>query len=143
MNRFQVRGWLLYFLFFFSGAAGLGYQIAWIRMFSTSLGHEMPAVLAVVAAFMGGMALGAWSLDKPISRSGHPGRWYAFLEILIGLWALVSTLLIPLANESALQAIGVEPSALRHWGIAFALPFMTILPATAAMGRFTPTPLSH
>jgi len=138
MNRFQVRGWLLYFLFFFSGAAGLGYQIAWIRMFSTSLGHEMPAVLAVVAAFMGGMALGAWSLDKPISRSGHPGRWYAFLEILIGLWALVSTLLIPLANESALQAIGVEPSALRHWGIAFALPFMTILPATAAMGATLP-----
>src|SRR5438552_16276876 len=106
MSSFPLRSRILYDHFSYSGPDGLGYQIAWIRMFSTGLGHEIPAVLAVVAAFMGGMALGAWSLDKPISRSAHPGRWYALLEILIGLWAFASTLLIPLANESALQAIG-------------------------------------
>src|SRR5689334_8687322 len=136
MNRSRL--WTFYLLFFFSGAAGLGYQMAWLRMFSTGLGHEMPAALAVVGAFMGGMALGSWSLDRPISRSAHPGRWYAFLEILIGSWAFLSTLLIPVANETALQAIGVEPSALRHWSIAFALPLLTILPATAAMGATLP-----
>jgi len=138
MSCSRVRGRILYVLFFFSGAACLGYQMAWLRMFSTGLGHEMPAALAVVGAFMGGMALGSWSLDNAISRSARPGRWYAFLEILIGLWAFVSTLLIPVANETALQAIGVEPSALRHWSIAFALPLLTILPATAAMGATLP-----
>ena len=53
--------------------------MAWLSMFATGLGHEMPAVLAVTCAVMGGMGLGAWTLDKTISRSERPGRWYAAL----------------------------------------------------------------
>jgi len=34
--------------------------------------------------------------------------------------------------------IGLEPSALRHWTVAFALPFLALLPATAAMGATLP-----
>ena len=129
---------LLYPVFFFSGAAGLGYQIAWLRMFATGFGHELPATLAVVCAFMGGLGLGAWALDKAISRSEHPGRCYAMLEVTIGLWAFLSTIEIPLLNRAALQLLGVEPSALRHWTISFALPLLAILPATAAMGATLP-----
>src|SRR5262249_4717697 len=39
---------LFYALFFFSGCAGLGYQMIWSKMFATGLGHEMPAALAIV-----------------------------------------------------------------------------------------------
>ena len=46
------------------------------------------AVLAVVAAFFSGLALGAYVLDRPISRSQIPGRWYAALELAIGAWSL-------------------------------------------------------
>ncbi len=137
MNRSRLKRIPL-LIFFASGAAGLGYQIAWLKMFATGIGHEMPAALAVVCAFMGGMGLGAWTLDKPICRSQRPGYWYAMLEILIGLWAFLSPLLIPLVNQGALQAIGLDPSPLRHWAIAFALPFLAILPATAAMGATFP-----
>jgi spermidine synthase len=138
MTRTRWQPALLYLLFFFSGSAGLGYQIVWSKMFATGLGHEMPAVLAVVSAFMGGMALGAWSLDGVLARSRWPGRWYGWLEILIGLCGLLSAVLIPLANQAALRLIGLEPSPLRHWLIAFVLPCLALLPATAAMGATLP-----
>jgi spermidine synthase len=129
---------LLYLLFFFSGIAGLGYQMAWAKMFATGLGHEIPAVLAIVAAFMGGMALGAWALDSLISRSKRPGHWYGYLELIIGGWGLLSTILIPLANSAALQWIGIDPSTTRHWTVAFLIPLLVLLPATAAMGATLP-----
>ena len=55
---------LLYLILFFSGFAGLGYELVWTRMLAVGLGHEIPAVLAVVAAFFCGLALGAWVLDR-------------------------------------------------------------------------------
>src|SRR5213594_4121864 len=115
---------LLYLLFFFSGSAGLGYQ--------------MPAVLAVLCAFMGGMALGAWRLDSLVARSRSPGYWYGYLEILVGAWGFLSAALIPVVNQAALPLIGLEPSPLRHWLIAFILPSLALLPATAAMGATLP-----
>ena len=107
-------------------------------MLAVGLGHEFVSVLAVVASFFSGLALGAWTLDGRISRSRYPGRWYAGLEAVIGLWALALILLIPAANGLAAHVIGVEPSAVRHWGVAFLLPFLLLLPATAAMGATLP-----
>ena len=138
MTRPRLMFPLVCALFFFSGSAGLGYQMVWSRMFATGLGHEMPSVLAVVFAFMGGMALGAGTLDGRISRSRRPWLWYGWLEMLIGLWGLVSSALIPIANLSAPHLIGLQPSPLRHWVVAFALPFLALLPATAAMGATLP-----
>jgi Spermidine synthase len=128
----------LHIFLFLSGAAGLGYQMVWTRMLAVGLGHEIVAVLAVVAAFFAGVAVGAWVLDGRISRSLRPGRWYAGLEATIGLWSLALTILIPIANEHAATLIGVEPTPARHWGIAFLLPFLLLLPATAAMGATLP-----
>jgi len=120
--------------FVLSGAAGLGYQIAWTRLFAPGLGHEIPSLLAVVGAFFGGFALGAWLLDRPINRSAHPQRWYAALEALIGLWAIASAGLIPLLNARVASWTGPEPTPLHQWGIAFIIPALALLPATAAMG---------
>lgn len=138
MRRPSQLSFLFHALFFLSGGAGLGYQIVWTKMFATGLGHEFPALLAIVCGFMGGMGLGAWSLDKAIAQSPRPGRWYGLLEILIGGWGLLSAALIPFINESASHIIGLEPSAARHWTVAFFLPFIAILPATAAMGATLP-----
>ena len=137
MNRRLQLG-SLHLLLFLSGFAGLGYEVVWTRMLAVGLGHEIVALLAVVAAFFSGLALGAWTLDGRISRSPYPGRWYAALEAVIGLWSLALIVLIPAANELAAHLIGVEPTALRHWGVAFLLPFLLLLPATAAMGATLP-----
>ncbi len=110
----------------------------WSRVFATGLGHETPSMLAIVCAFMFGMALGAWMLDKRIDRSPRPGRWYAVLELTIGVWAFASAALIPTVNEVTLKLIGVDPSPLRHWLVVFALPALALLPATAAMGAAFP-----
>jgi len=129
---------LLYPLFVLSGAAGLGYQMVWVRMFAAGLGHEAPAMFAVTTAFLGGLAVGAWLLDRPINRGANPSRWYGGIEIAIGVFGLLSALLIPLVNDLALALTGAEPAAFRQWFVVFALPFLTLLPATAAMGATLP-----
>lgn len=132
------RAALYHFIFFLSGIAGLGYELVWARMLSIGLGHEMPAVLAVVAAFFGGTALGAWLLDGVVSRTPRPARWYAALEAVIGAWGVVLLLLLPWCNRVAVQLIGIEPSPSRQWMVAFFLPLIALLPATMAMGATLP-----
>jgi len=128
----------VYLIFLVSGVAGLGYQMAFVRMFAVGLGHEMPAVLAVVGAFFGGLALGAWALDKPIARSARPGRWYVGLEVVVGLWGLGCVWLVGPANELALALMGEQPGFVRQWGVSLGVPLVVLLPATAAMGATLP-----
>ena len=130
-------GWF-YGIFFLSGVSGLGYQMVWTKMFALGLGHEMPSVLAVVAAFFGGLALGAWALDKRVSSSSRPGYWYVGLELVIGVWGFLSVELIPWCNELGFGLMGVSPGPVRHWGVAFVLPFVALGPATVAMGATLP-----
>lgn len=121
-----------------SGFAGLVYQIVWTQQLGVWLGHEIVSVLAVVAAFFGGLALGAWRCGAWIARSTRPGRGYALLELSIALWALLLIPLMPVLGGALTLAIGPEPGALRHWLIAFAGPLLILLPATAAMGATLP-----
>ncbi|TSA07028.1 MAG: spermidine synthase [Deltaproteobacteria bacterium] len=138
MSRQYFQRVSLYVLIFLSGLAGLGYEMVWSRMLTTGLGHEITAVLAVVAAFFCGMALGAWSLDKRVSSSRTPGRWYAGLELVVGVWAVALVFLIPWSSGFAAKLTGPEPSPLIHWTVAFVLPFFLLLPATYAMGGTLP-----
>ena len=121
-----------------SGFAGLGYQVVWTQQHALWLGHEAAAVLAVVSAFFGGLAVGAGLLAARILRSPHPARWYAGCELLIALWSGVLALgLAPLSGS--LQAlIGASPSPAWQWTVAFAVTFVALLPATAAMGATLP-----
>jgi spermidine synthase len=125
-------------LLFLSGAAALGYQLVWSRVFSTGLGHEAPAMLAVICAFMAGMGGGAWLLDRRIAASARPLSWYAVLEIVIGVWAALSVALLPRANTLAVRLTGVDPAWSQQWLVAFAIPLFVLLPATFAMGATFP-----
>ena len=71
----MIRNGFPFALMFLSGFAGLGYEIVWTRMLSATLGHEIIAVLAVVSAFFSGLALGSWTLDRPLSVAKKPRRW--------------------------------------------------------------------
>ncbi|MCU0254961.1 MAG: fused MFS/spermidine synthase, partial [Acidobacteria bacterium] len=123
---------------FFSGFAGLGYEMLWTRMLSTALGHEISAVLAVVAAFFCGCALGSWALDGPVRRSLDPVRWYAWIEVVIGVWSVALSALLPLVVATAAGVIGAEPGALRQWAASFGISFLALAPATIAMGATLP-----
>jgi spermidine synthase len=121
-----------------SGFAALGYQIVWTQQGALWLGQEIAAVLAVVGAFFGGLALGAWALGARIERSAQPARWYAACEAVIGLWGLVLIALPTLAMPWLLALTGAQPGAWRQWSVAFAGTFVLLLPATLAMGATLP-----
>ena len=121
-----------------SGFAGLGYQIVWTQQSTLWLGHESAAVLAVVTAFFGGLALGAFALGARIARSARPARWYAACEALIGVWCLVLAALLGPVSEALLRLTGAQPALVWQWCVAFFGTFIVLLPATAAMGATLP-----
>jgi spermidine synthase len=121
-----------------SGFAALGYQIVWLQQSALWLGHDAAAVLAVVAAFFGGVALGALLLGPPIDRSAQPARWYAGCEAVIGLWGLVLVYFMAPANDWLQHLTGAQPAPAWQWAVTFCGTFLLLLPATAAMGATLP-----
>jgi len=121
-----------------SGAAGLGYQIVWTQQCALWLGHEAAAVLAVVTAFFGGLAVGAFAFGPRIERSLRPVRWYAGCELIIASWSLLLALSMSPFSAWMLTITGVQPSPLWQWAVAFCGTFFLLLPATAAMGATLP-----
>ncbi len=74
---------------FVSGAAGLMYQLVWMRSFSLVIGSAHTAVAAVLAAYMGGLAIGGLLGARWASRLASPLRAFAGLEGAVALFALV------------------------------------------------------
>jgi len=77
-----------------SGAAALVYQVVWNRELLIVFGSTTSAVAAVVAAFMGGMALGSAALARYGGAVRRPARLYAGLELAIALYALAFPFLL-------------------------------------------------
>lgn len=133
-RRHHLSLWLM----LASGFAGLGYQVVWTQQCALWLGHESASVLAVVAAFFGGLALGALWLGPRIERSDRPVRWYAACEAGIALWGLALLMLMSPVSDWLLVRIGAQPSPLWQWTMAFIGTFLLLLPATVAMGATLP-----
>ena len=104
---------LLYFIIFLSGFAGLGYEMVWTRMLSI----EIVAVLAVIAAFFCGLALGVLMLDRLVSSSPMPGKWYALLELIIGVWSLALVIIIPWGNKYVYRSPSTADSELYKYDL--------------------------
>ncbi|HWM69540.1 MAG TPA: fused MFS/spermidine synthase [Steroidobacteraceae bacterium] len=121
-----------------SGFAGLGYQIVWTQQSALWLGHESTALLAVITAFFGGMAVGAWVLGPRIERTTRPVQWYAGCEAAIACWSLLLAFAMSPWSVSLLRIIGAAPSPLWQWTLTFCGTFALLLPATAAMGATLP-----
>jgi len=134
----DIRQRLALALMVASGFAALGLQIVWTQQSALWLGHESAAVLAVVAAFFGGLALGALGLGPRIDRSSRPARWYAGCEAVIALWSLTLAFLLPPVTSWLRDFGGAQPSPVSHWSVAFCGTFLLLLPATVAMGATLP-----
>jgi spermidine synthase len=74
-------------LFLVSGATGLIYEVVWMRCLGTVFGNTVLAASTVLTAFMLGLALGGWRLGRLADRIPQPLRWYAYLELGIGVYA--------------------------------------------------------
>lgn len=73
---------------FLSGLLSLVYQIVWSRLLYPVFGMNLPAITAVIAAFMGGLGLGAHLFGRLVDRV-HPWKVLAALEAGIGLFGLL------------------------------------------------------
>jgi spermidine synthase len=79
---------LFVWLYAASGAAALIYEVTWTRLLTLLLGHTVAAASAVLAAMMGGLAIGAWIAGRFVARHPAPEaeagsrlRLYAALEL--------------------------------------------------------------
>ena len=79
--------------FILSGATGLIYEVLWARMLGLVFGATTLAVSTVLAAFMGGLALGSALAGKFAQRIRKPLSVYGLMEILIAVYALLVPLL--------------------------------------------------
>ena len=74
-----------------SGLAALVYEVSWTRLLTLYIGHTTAAASAVVAAFMGGLAIGAAGGGRLVSRLTERQCLFAYcvLEAVVILVALV------------------------------------------------------
>jgi spermidine synthase len=124
---------VVYLLFFLSGAAALVYQVVWVRALTLVFGGSHLAVTAVLTVFMGGLAIGGFVVGKRADRVARPLRLYGLLEFGIAGSALLFAGLMRLypalyaAMAQGRDNAGVYLTALRLLFASVALILPTIL----------------
>ena len=126
-------------LFFLSGATGLVYELLWVRVLYQTFGSTIQSVTTVVAAYMGGLGLGAWLLGRLVDRRPNPAALYGRLEIAIGAFGILSPFVLGLAHRLYL---GIAGAASLGTGASMALRFglaaLVLLIPTTLMGGTLP-----
>jgi spermidine synthase len=140
----HVPGTLLLLLALASGAASLVYQIVWMRRLVLVFGSTTQATSTVLVAFLGGLALGAWTWGRVADRHA---TWalaiYGLVEAGIGLYALASPWAFKGIEQLYLTAYpGLEGRPGVYVGLQFMLSALVILPPAALMGGTVPL-LAH
>ncbi|MFQ5788887.1 MAG: hypothetical protein ACE5JI_00250, partial [Acidobacteriota bacterium] len=111
--------------FFLTGSASLVFEVIWTSLLLLSIGATPTAVGAVLAAFMGGMAIGSGLAGRSFFSRRDPILTFAVLEGWAGLYALATPYLLR----------GVD-AASPAWQFVVAL--LLLLPATIGMGASLP-----
>ncbi len=137
MRSKQVTAYTL--LFFLSGATALVYELLWVRLLYQSFGSTIQSVTTVVAAYMGGLGLGAYLLGARGDRAIRPARLYGRLEILIGLFGLISPFVLTLAQQAYIAlARGLPEGSGLSVALRFGLAGLVLLIPTTLMGGTLP-----
>src|SRR5712692_2909260 len=130
---------LLFVLFALSGFTGLIYESVWSHYLKLFLGAAAFAQSFVLAAFMGGMALGAWLASRWSVRLKNLLSTYAWVEAAIGVAALIFhesfVLLTQLSLDQVVSALG-SPTAVEIY--KYALYAVLIVPQTLLLGMTFP-----
>jgi spermidine synthase len=129
----------LLLLFFLSGATSLTYQVLWVRELQLVFGTSTFAISTVLAAFMGGLALGGFAMARYADRLSRPLAAYGILEGGIGLYALGFPWLVAGVTPVYLDVWrAMQPGPVVFGSIQFVLVGSTLLLPTAAMGATLP-----
>src|SRR5437763_768675 len=126
-------------LYSLSGCAGLVYEVTWTRLLTLQLGHTVAAASTVLAAFMGGLAIGASVAGAWAPRDRTAAlRTYAALEIAIAIAAL----LLPFVLRATVPALAwayADGGAPTRFGLVrVAISLLLVGVPAAAMGATFP-----
>jgi len=138
---------LALFLTVMTGFSGLSYEVAWQKYLAALLGSHSEATAAVLAIFLGGLAVGYSLFGATTARFSARARargeaprlllLYGAVEVGIGVWVMLFPVLFGLA-----QAVSFRFPAADHELAAFAFDvFLTVLligPPTILMGGTIP-----
>jgi len=137
MRSSAARAYAL--LFFLSGATGLVYELLWVRVLYQTFGSTLQSVTTVVAAYMGGLGLGAWLLGRRADRSLRPAALYGWLEMAIGAFGAISPLALALVHRAYIGlASGFQLSGGASIALRFGLAALVLLVPTTLMGGTLP-----
>jgi len=128
---------VLLVLFFLSGAAALVYETLWTRQLGLVFGNTTHSVSVVLAAFMGGIALGSWIATRLTAR--RPLGAYGVAEVGTGAAALATLFLLKRLPEwygAALRAHPLPPAL--ELPLRLLAAALVILPATVLLGTTFP-----
>jgi len=144
-TRFSRDGafWGVSLCFLLSGVAGLIYQMVWMRYLSTIFGTSELAIVTVLVAYMGGLAVGAAVASKRVQSLKNPIRLYAILEGVIAASALLVPLLLKAVGGLQVAILGGQDSPPADGGLFEALAFLglgclVLVVPTACMGATLP-----
>lgn len=126
-------------LFFISGATGLLYEVAFSKLLAYVFGATAYAVSTVLAAFMGGLALGAHLGGRHAAAARRPLVVYGVLEVLVGVICAVSPLLFEALTAAYVAVARAAPDSLALLTAArAALTSLVVVVPTVAMGATLP-----
>ncbi len=125
--------------FVLSGATGLIYEVLWARMLGLVFGATTLAVSTVLAAFMGGLALGSTLAGRLASRIKKPLGTYGLIEIGIAVYALLVPFLFRWIDDVyALIWQQFQPGFFAFSLWRFLLSSLVLLVPTTLMGATLP-----
>ncbi len=131
---------IIYFIFFLSGGTSLIYQVIWTKELTLIMGNTIYSSTTVLAAFMGGLALGSILLGRYIDKGKvSPLKLYAILELGIGIFALSLPYLLSSFNplySKIYQTSSFNNSLLTL--LKFIISFSLLLIPTFLMGGTLP-----
>ncbi|MCA9756148.1 MAG: fused MFS/spermidine synthase [Candidatus Eisenbacteria bacterium] len=126
-------------VFLASGAAALIYQVAWTRLLTLVFGSTIFAVSSVLSSFMAGLGLGSWVLSRIADRPIRSLRLYGWLEIGVGLYALLFPAILAAVRSiytTAAQDLGFGFGP--NTALKFALAVLILIVPTFLMGGTLP-----
>lgn len=131
---------IIYLLFFFSGVAGLIYEIIWSRLLVLIFGSTTNSIVAVISAFLGGLAIGSLIAGKYSDKLSQKKliRTYALLELGVGLTSASTLLVLPAIKTLYGNFSDGASVTLDLLFVKFALTIIVLLIPTILMGATLP-----
>jgi predicted membrane-bound spermidine synthase/Tfp pilus assembly protein PilF len=136
------QDWLLgvgLFCFFFSGVAGLLYQVVWTRMLTQIFGNTTYAIATVLSAFMAGLAIGSYLFGQIADRGKNDFLLYGILETGVGVYGFLVPWIFSMGQKVYGPIFGLNESYPFLFNLVlFFLSFVLLVFPTMLMGATLP-----